>query len=185
MVAKNSAFIITARNSKFLEEVKKIMQKNNDIYVHIIEGDMINLNDAFFDKFEKAMNEILSITKSFDALLLVNNAGTLGAINKPAIDLGCREIWQEYLQINLISMIQLTNFVLKKLPFEMIPTQFVINITSLCSIKALPSLCQYCVGKAGREAFFRSLAAENPSLRILSYSPGPVRTDMYNELSTG
>ena len=36
------------------------------------------------------------------------------------------------------------------------------------------------MGKAARESYFRVLAAENPDLRILNYSPGPVDTDMHD-----
>lgn len=42
---------------------------------------------------------------------------------------------------------------------------------------------QYSAGKAAREAFFRALAVEEPNLRILNYSPGPVQTDMHEEIA--
>ncbi|GMT20174.1 hypothetical protein PFISCL1PPCAC_11471, partial [Pristionchus fissidentatus] len=41
------------------------------------------------------------------------------------------------------------------------------------------SLSYHACGKAAREAFFRGLAVEEPSLRVLNYAPGPVLTDMY------
>lgn len=33
-------------------------------------------------------------------------------------------------------------------------------------------------GKAAREAYIRALVCENPKVRVLNYSPGPVQTDM-------
>ena len=33
-------------------------------------------------------------------------------------------------------------------------------------------------GKASRDAFFRSVALENESVKVLSYAPGPLQTDM-------
>lgn len=37
-------------------------------------------------------------------------------------------------------------------------------------------------GKAGRDAFFRSVAHENESVQVLNYSPGPLETDMVSIL---
>jgi len=45
-------------------------------------------------------------------------------------------------------------------------------MTSLLGIEPYKSVGYYCVGKASREMFFRVLALENPTLNILSYSPG-------------
>uniref|UniRef100_A0A8C5L904 Sepiapterin reductase n=1 Tax=Jaculus jaculus TaxID=51337 RepID=A0A8C5L904_JACJA len=36
----------------------------------------------------------------------------------------------------------------------------------------------YCAGKAARDMMFQVLAAEEPSVRVLSYAPGPLDTDM-------
>ena len=37
------------------------------------------------------------------------------------------------------------------------------------------------VGKAARDMFFKVVAEEEPSVRVLSYSPGPCATDMQIE----
>lgn len=58
-----------------------------------------------------------------------------------------------------------------------------INLTSLLAVQAFPSFSQYSVGKAAREAYFRSLALENKDVKVLSYSPGPVDTDMRGEIA--
>uniref|UniRef100_A0A6I8N0M7 Sepiapterin reductase n=1 Tax=Ornithorhynchus anatinus TaxID=9258 RepID=A0A6I8N0M7_ORNAN len=42
----------------------------------------------------------------------------------------------------------------------------------------------YCAGKAARDMMFRVLAAEEPDLRVLSYAPGPLDTDMQEEART-
>lgn len=54
----------------------------------------------------------------------------------------------------------------------------VINISSLCAVEPFKSWGLYCTSKAGRNMLFRVLAAENPALRVLSYGPGPLNTDM-------
>lgn len=81
------------------------------------------------------------------------------------------------MKVNLTSMILLNNNLLKsvtKLNMENMTT--IVSITSLLAIKPFKCFAQYSVGHAAREAFFRSLAIEMPELRILSYSPGPVKT---------
>jgi sepiapterin reductase len=42
----------------------------------------------------------------------------------------------------------------------------------------------YCCGKASREMFFRVLAEENPTIKVLNYAPGPVDTDMVSDVIT-
>ena len=54
----------------------------------------------------------------------------------------------------------------------------VINITSLCALQPFKSWGLYCIGKAGRDMLFKVLAAEEPTIRVLSYSPGPLDTNM-------
>jgi NAD(P)-dependent dehydrogenase (short-subunit alcohol dehydrogenase family) len=80
------------------------------------------------------------------------------------------------LQVNEIWNLMIMNFQTKR-------KIFIVNITSLLSVKAYPSFTQYSVGKAAREAYFRGFATENPSCRVLNYSPGPVDTDMHTEVS--
>ena len=40
----------------------------------------------------------------------------------------------------------------------------------------------YAVSKAARDAYLRVLASENPSMRVLSYAPGPIDTQMIHDL---
>jgi len=37
-------------------------------------------------------------------------------------------------------------------------------------------------GKAAVDMFFRVLAAENPDIRVLNYAPGPMKTEMTDEI---
>ena len=40
----------------------------------------------------------------------------------------------------------------------------------------------YCAGKAARDMLFKTVAAEEPDVRVLSYAPGPVDTAMYRDI---
>jgi len=59
----------------------------------------------------------------------------------------------------------------------------VVNISSLLALQPFRSLTLYCAGKAARDMFGRVLAAEEPAVRVLSYAPGPLRTDMADDIA--
>ena len=75
-----------------------------------------------------------------------------------------------------------------------------INISSLAAVQAFPTWTAYCVAKAGRDMAAGVAAAESvadaPShcgsggdsgsqqLRLLSWAPGPMATDMMSEIQT-
>lgn len=75
------------------------------------------------------------------------------------------------MSLNLYSVTCLTSVFLSKFNSDT-SEKCIVNITSLLGIEPYKSLGYYCVGKASREMYFRVLALENPTLNILSYSPG-------------
>ncbi|KAF0749585.1 sepiapterin reductase-like [Aphis craccivora] len=95
---------------------------------------------------------------------------------------GRLEYFRRYMLLNLYSVTCLTSVFLSKFNSDT-TERCIINMTSLLGIEPYKSVGYYCVGKASREMFFRVLALENPTLNILSYSPGPVLTDMYTHMS--
>uniref|UniRef100_F1L6Z5 Sepiapterin reductase n=1 Tax=Ascaris suum TaxID=6253 RepID=F1L6Z5_ASCSU len=184
-VANGSSFLITARDATRLEQLKTELLKNNcEMDVHIVISDLADLNAASLAEMENAISAAILKATKFDALLLVHNAGTIGDIKKRASEISSAKDWRDFLQINLIAMIQINNLVLRKVTAEVADDRVIVNITSLFAVKSFPSFSQYSVAKAAREAFFRSLAVEDSSLRILNYSPGPVQTSMYDDIAT-
>lgn len=73
--------------------------------------------------------------------------------------------------LNLYSVACLTNVFLSKFNSDT-AERCIVNMTSLFAIEPFKSVGYYSVGKASREMYFRVLAVENPTLSILSYSPG-------------
>lgn len=71
--------------------------------------------------------------------------------------------------INLYSVTALTASFLKLFTQN---ERCIVNLTSLYAVQPGKGVVHYCVGKASREMYFKVLAAENPELNILSYSPG-------------
>uniref|UniRef100_A0A8C5L978 Sepiapterin reductase n=2 Tax=Jaculus jaculus TaxID=51337 RepID=A0A8C5L978_JACJA len=111
-------------------------------------------------------------------LLLVNNAGTLGDVSKGFLNLNDPAEVNNYWAVNLTSMLCLTSGTLKAFPASPGFSRTVVNISSLCALQPFKGWALYCAGKAARDMMFQVLAAEEPSVRVLSYAPGPLDTDM-------
>ncbi|XP_032266603.1 sepiapterin reductase [Phoca vitulina] len=111
-------------------------------------------------------------------VLLINNAGTLGDVSKGFLDLADPAEVNNYWALNLTSMLCLTSSILKAFPDSPGLSRTVVNISSLCALQPFKGWGLYCAGKAARDMLFQVLAAEEPSVRVLSYAPGPLDTDM-------
>uniref|UniRef100_A0AC34RF16 Sepiapterin reductase n=1 Tax=Panagrolaimus sp. JU765 TaxID=591449 RepID=A0AC34RF16_9BILA len=179
-VAGDSAFLLLARNGALLEKVKQEIQElNPTARVATIVADLS------VDKPVEQLDELVSSIadgQNAEARLIFHNAGSLGDLSKPAHALGSAEDWHKYLQANFVSMVTLNHQLFQLLNKDDGVPLFVVNVTSLASVMPMPSLTQYCVGKAAREAYFRNLAVEAKNVRVLNYSPGPVETDMIHEI---
>ncbi|NWT21786.1 SPRE reductase, partial [Cardinalis cardinalis] len=124
-----------------------------------------------------ALRELLR-DASFGRLLLVNNAGSLGDISKSFLDLSDLEEINSYFSFNISSALCLTSTALRAFGARPGCSRTVVNISSLCALEPFPSWALYCSGKAARDMMFRVLALEEPGVRVLSYAPGPLDTDM-------
>ncbi|NXL77112.1 SPRE reductase, partial [Leptocoma aspasia] len=124
-----------------------------------------------------ALRELLQ-DSSFGRLLLVNNAGSLGDISKSFLDLTDLQEINTYFSFNISSALCLTSTALRAFGARPGCSRTVVNISSLCAQEPFPSWALYCSGKAARDMMFRVLALEEPGLRVLSYAPGPLDTDM-------
>lgn len=77
-----------------------------------------------------------------------------------------------YLSLNVGSVLALTAGMLQLFPCRPGLRWSVVNISSTLSLEAFPNWVLYCTAKAARKMMFNVLAAEEPSVRVLSYSPG-------------
>ncbi|CAH7129796.1 sepiapterin reductase [Phodopus roborovskii] len=111
-------------------------------------------------------------------LLLINNAGSLGDISKGFLNVNDPAEVNNYWALNLTSMLCLTSGTLKAFSDSPGLSKTVVNISSLCALQPFKGWGLYCAGKAARDMLCRVLAAEEPSVRVLSYAPGPLDTDM-------
>lgn len=77
-----------------------------------------------------------------------------------------------YWALNLTSTLCLTTCILKAFPASPNLSRTVVNVSSLCALQPFKGWALYCAGKAARDMMFQVLAAEEPSVRVLSYAPG-------------
>lgn len=193
-VAPGSTFLLLARNIDNLNETKKLMEEvSNDIniFVHsfnFYEPIGIELHKIIYqslDMFQKNTDE-------FELSIIVHNAGSLGDCSESTYDMRNIEKLNSYFMLNFFSVCILNAEFLKifdaeKRPpnaLEIVPTCdiCIVNVTSLCAIKPFASMGYYCVGKASREMFFKVMAEENKKYLVLNYSPGPVLTNMTDDI---
>ena len=112
----------------------------------------------------------------YESLLLVHDAGTCPDISRPLLthDDGAR--MQYHFAINYSSMVTLNSLLLTKL--KDVQSKTVVLITSILATNPMNGFGLYGACKAARDSYARVLALENPTIRVLSYSPGPLDTEM-------
>ncbi|XP_034566256.1 sepiapterin reductase a [Notolabrus celidotus] len=126
-------------------------------------------------------------SEEIEHLILINNAGSLGDVSCFTKDFTNMADVDSYLSFNFSSCLCLTAGVLQRFPKRPGLKRTVVNVSSLCALQPFSSWVLYCSGKAARHMMFKVLAQEEPDLRVLSYSPGPLNTAMQQEArsSTG
>ncbi|XP_022613552.1 sepiapterin reductase-like [Seriola dumerili] len=185
LLEPGSVLLLVARSGTLLQELKEELQSFTDkqwLVVHCIAADLSTregVNETVRVARQEAVNEI-------DNVLLINNAGSLGPISgfQSFTDL---ERVNSYLSFNISSALTLTAGILQTFPCRPGLRWSVVNVSSIYALQALPSWALYCTAKAARKMMFSVLAEEEPNVKVLSYSPGPMDTDMQEEIqrSTG
>ncbi|MEQ2305796.1 hypothetical protein AMECASPLE_001662 [Ameca splendens] len=122
--------------------------------------------------------------EDMDHIMLINNAASLGDVSKYVKGFTDMAEVDSYLSLNVSSAMCLTAKVLQAFPQRPGLRRSIINVTSLCALQPFRSWGLYCTAKAAREMMFKVLAEEEPDLRVLSYSPGPLDTEMQVEART-
>uniref|UniRef100_A0A3Q3JNC7 Sepiapterin reductase n=2 Tax=Monopterus albus TaxID=43700 RepID=A0A3Q3JNC7_MONAL len=116
-----------------------------------------------------------------DHIILINNAASLGDVSRYAKSFTNMAEVDSYLSFNVSSTLCLTARILEAFPQRSGLRRTVVNISSLCALQPFCSWVLYCTGKAARDMMFRVLADEEPDVRVLNYSPGPMNTAMQME----
>ncbi|XP_075045296.1 sepiapterin reductase [Mixophyes fleayi] len=119
-----------------------------------------------------------------DRLLIINNAGSLGDIRKSFVDFTDPGEVDGYLSLNVTSALCLTSSLLQTFQRRPGLQRVVVNVSSLAALQPFKSWTLYCSGKAARNMMFKVLAEEEEDVRVLNYGPGPMDTDMQEQVRT-
>ncbi|XP_053663042.1 sepiapterin reductase-like [Anopheles marshallii] len=178
-----SVVVLLARSASGLESTRsEILAVNPHVTVVTSSVDLATAS-------KELLNEILDKslgkqqpTGQFGLACVIHNVGTIGNIERKAIDMDDRTEWEQYFGTNLFTVAVLNSCFLRK--FHSVSSKLVINITSKACLAPFPSMTYYCAGKAAREMYFRVLAEEEATtgVTVLNYSPGPVDTEMTVDL---
>lgn len=184
--------VLIARNGEQLKTVASKLESMIDrdrLEVKLIQCDLAKP----FDEVNLVPSAMLANSEHY---LLVHNVGQVGHSNLlcTGVTSDQRSYRDEQFHLNLYSMMELTAGILKNLrelaTSNDIKRLDVINISSLAAIQPFPGMLDYCVLKRAREAYIEQLAKEFEDtehklparVRILNYAPGPLETDMLQEI---
>jgi NAD(P)-dependent dehydrogenase (short-subunit alcohol dehydrogenase family) len=109
--------------------------------------------------------------------VLVNNAGALGPSPLPALLDYPLDVLAEVLRTNVVAPLGL----IQALRGALRPGARIVNVTSDAGVEAYPGWGGYGASKAALEQLGRVLAAENPELRVYTFDPGDMRTQMHQD----
>ncbi|XP_017877482.1 sepiapterin reductase [Ceratina calcarata] len=179
VLEKGSHVLLLATNLNALKETAKNIPAGVSV-----DTVSIDLSKPTSDKLHDIVVQSLKDKPAdqFDRVVVIHNVGTMGNINQYANDLTNINNWHDYYDLNVFGPAILNGVIMKIFNENTNTEKTIINITSLLGIKPRRSMGYYCTGKAAREMFFKVFALENPQINVLNYSPGPVETDMYQEV---
>nr|XP_028600391.1 sepiapterin reductase [Podarcis muralis] len=181
-LAPGSALLLVARSAAALEQLEgELRAACPALRVRGLPADLAT--DDGMQRVVRAARELPG-DGPLERLLLVNNAASLGDVSKSFLDFTSPSEVNTYLAFNVTSALCLTSSLLKAFPAQPGLCRTVVNVSSLCALKPFQTWALYCTGKAARDMMFRVLAAEEPDIRVLSYAPGPLDTDMQEEART-
>ncbi|KUF89482.1 Sepiapterin reductase [Phytophthora nicotianae] len=181
--------------SRLVREARDSLQQAEDLHIFIQPVDLRDSAD-----YTKKLDDLLAqltTAAPYDRVFLVHNAGALGGLGF-AQECPSPSEMARHFELNVTSVMWLNKRILDvfgasrrditKLPVSDTTTKLVIfNVSSRSAIAPYPTLSQYCTAKAAREMHFRVLAAEQAAcnkVRVFSYSPGAMDTEMQQTMRT-
>jgi sepiapterin reductase len=174
LLKSGSVIVLIARSENGLDATKAKIEEINDGIKVMTKS--IDLTKPSIAELDQLISESFDASLKFDIALLIHNVGTLGDISKWSKDIDNYAEMENYFSINVFAPTILNNRLLKVIPST--TKKFIVNITSKAGITPFKSFSFYCMGKAAREMYFRTLALEESAVLVLNYSPGPVESDM-------
>ncbi|TPX57917.1 sepiapterin reductase (L-erythro-7,8-dihydrobiopterin forming) [Powellomyces hirtus] len=170
-------FLLTARDTGLLGETRSqilALSPSATVVTHAVDFTLPGLDNLC----EGLLNMIPHPGSEYTQVYLINNAGSLGKLDRlrhqTAADIA------PAIHVNLTAPMALTTAFLRHFAN---PTQStIVNISSLAAVTAFDCWGVYCATKAARDMYHKTIAVEEPNVRILNYAPGPLDTDMQTRI---
>ncbi|XP_029017625.1 sepiapterin reductase b [Betta splendens] len=182
LVQPGSVLLLVARSEALLRTLKEELRSfasERELHVHCVAADL-STRDGVNATVAAAKRE-RALADDVDHVLLVNNAASLGDISGFVSFTDLEQV-TSYLSFNVSSALALTAGLLQVFPHAPGRRRTVVNVSSVFALQPLQSWVLYCTAKAARGMMFRVLAQEEPTVKVLSYSPGPMETEMQEEI---
>lgn len=157
--------IVDARNSVALKEA--VQGFGNTHKVTSLVGDVGDT--AHRHEMVQAVHQMGSLD------LLVNNASTLGPVPRPELDAYPLDELERVFRINTIAPLGLVQALLPELTAS---AGSIINVSSDAAVEPYAGWGGYGSSKAALDQLTAVLAEEQPDVRIYSFDPGDMRTEM-------
>lgn len=181
--------VLTGRSEKDLQETASLIKADSSFLsskmtVRCVVGDL--QNQATIQNLIERLFENIDPSQ-YQHAILVNNAASTGDVSKYVRDFGLNDVkeLQDYVFLNvncpLILVSKFLSIFSSTIPdtSEKGPSKItIIQLSSNAALVPIKGWSMYCTGKAARAALHKIIAAEEPNVRVLSFSPGPVATDM-------
>jgi NAD(P)-dependent dehydrogenase (short-subunit alcohol dehydrogenase family) len=174
LAADGWALVIDARGSAALHEAATELRTNARARVVALAGDVRDTNHR---------NHLLIVARELGGLdLLVNNASVLGPSPQPHLAEYPLDELRHVYEVNVIGPLALTQLALPDLRAR---HGTVVNITSDAGVEAYEGWGGYGSSKAALEQLGNILGAEEPDVRVYTFDPGDMRTQMHQDAFPG
>ena len=163
--ARGASVVMAARRKKEMEEAARAIPAERRLVVQ---------SDVTTEKDRKELVDA-AVTKFGGIDVLVNAAGIIG---NGTIENTTMDEWDRMLDVNLRSMVRLTQLALPSLVAR---KGNIVNLSSVTGTRAFPGVLAYCVSKAGVDQFTRCVALElaPKGVRVNAVNPGVVITNLH------
>eukprot|EP00656_Telonema_subtile_P035864 TRINITY_DN39820_c0_g1_i1.p1 TRINITY_DN39820_c0_g1~~TRINITY_DN39820_c0_g1_i1.p1 ORF type:complete len:260 (-),score=76.95 TRINITY_DN39820_c0_g1_i1:48-827(-) len=176
-----SHFVLTARDPAALLETRRLMLERSASSSVCVQA----LDVSELSGMKANMAQLLaSVPADHSSLCLVNNAGTLGPLQR-ITDCTDPAAIQAHMALNVTSPMVLCALAIQKAAATGTPLT-IVNVSSLAAVQPFDCWASYCTNKAARDMFHRCIAEEaeqaGQDVRVLNYAPGPLDTEMQAQI---
>lgn len=166
--------VLLSRDKEAMAETKRsIEEATTGVAVHVIQADLskVQLLEGVF-----ARVWALYDARRHEQAVLVHNASSLGNLSQPIAQQTSPGPIHDHMALNFTSIWSLSASFLSRVTSG---PRVIVNITSLLGRVPMAGCAAYGAGKAASSLLMGVIAAENPDVRVLNYSPGPLNTKMF------